>query len=159
MFKTVQWEKGQFWGCFSSFRGFNGGLWCHCRIWMLRTYCLTNFEPLRLHFNCIKSCSRKQVNFEGVFRLVGGVKEAPGVTAENFGSLGVYSHWILKGTPHSVVGTQIPSCEYPPGCGVGPSIQWIDYLINFGPIQLDFHCIKSLGKSNNLGSVFCPYVW
>ena len=37
-------------------------------------------------------------------------------------------------------------------------MQWMDCLANFGPLQLDFNCLKPcLGKTVDLGGVFHPF--
>ena len=37
-------------------------------------------------------------------------------------------------------------------------MRWMDCLANFGPLQLDFNCLKpSLGKMIDLGGVFHPF--
>ena len=36
-------------------------------------------------------------------------------------------------------------------------MQWLDCLANFGPLQLDFNCVKPCqGITVDLGGVFCP---
>ena len=37
-------------------------------------------------------------------------------------------------------------------------MQWMDCLANFGPLQLDFNCMKPChGKTVDLGGVFRPF--
>ena len=58
---------------------------------------------------------RKMVYLGGVFRPFGGLMGAPGVTAGGDGPLGR-------------------------GCGL--MMWWMDCLANFGPLRLDFNCVK-----------------
>ena len=44
------------------------------------------------------------------------------------------------------------------GCGLGLRMRWVDWLANFGPLQLDLNCAKLCkGKTVNLGGVFCLF--
>ena len=57
----------------------------------------------------------KMVDLRGVFHPFGGLMGAPEATAEGDG--------LLEG-------------------GIGLRMRWMDCLANFGPLQLDFNCVK-----------------
>ena len=64
---------------------------------------------------CGKPCQGKTVIFGGVFCTFGGLKRGHGVTAGNI---------------------------FPFGHGLGPMMERMDCLANFGPLQADFNCVK-----------------
>ena len=88
---------------------------------------LAYFGLLRPGLNCVKPCMGKTVIFDGFSCPFGGQKRACGVTAGKI---------------------------FPLGSRLGPMIQRMDCLANYGPLQANYNCVKHCkGKVVKFGGV------